>query len=138
MSDSRLKLYTWLDVEGKIKTLKRSKAWPEEIDDIQVYADGVEVFLSLGAKEERARELLKEWFREWYNEKEDNLYLESISGDGRYLPVAFETEVLPLGKGEYVPPPLFGELVLFSDHGPGLKKKKPGRHVISLNLNERR
>ncbi len=114
MSDTRL--YTWLDVESKIQKQKRDN-WPREIKNIQVYANGLDVFLRNKADEAKAKKYLNLWFGDWYNEKDNLIYLESATKHVKSLDVIFIQDNYQDNfdsNGSFRP--FFGELALFTDH----------------------
>lgn len=108
-------LYTWFDIETIIHRKRRSSQWPSGIKDIQVFADGVEVYYPVGETEEAARQTLCSWFGDWFNEENDVIYLQSVGSKKRLLPVLFEEEenLREIDKKRIEFRPFFADLILY-------------------------
>lgn len=116
-----MKLYTWLDVESLIQ----SKQMPDEIQKIEIFADGVEVFCKSKNKHE-IQKIFQSWFKNWYDANENVIHLEKARDIPKSLPVFFQEKLpdyLITTKKELEP--LFGELSFFSEELKGKELKLP-------------
>ncbi len=113
---SGTRLYTWLDVESKINKQKYDN-WPPEIKDIQVFADGVDVFLRNKTDEDVAKKFFSFCFGDWYDNNNNLIYLESTAKNDRSINVVFIEESFEgtIRNNEDTFRPFFGELALFND-----------------------
>ncbi|CAA7603008.1 CobQ/CobB/MinD/ParA nucleotide binding domain protein [Acididesulfobacillus acetoxydans] len=110
------RLLTWFDVDLALQKKLRRGDWASEVAEVQVYADGVDIYLKEGAKK-KVREDLARSFGDWYSAAEDRIYLEGTPTEKRVLQVAFlEESGVPT---ESVFRPLFREVVLFPERLEG-------------------
>ncbi|WP_414623678.1 KGGVGR-motif variant AAA ATPase [Calothrix sp. CCY 0018] len=82
-----MKLFTWLDVRRTIsrETIYGSKL-PEGVVRIRCFSDAVEIGLRREEHKQNAKNVLKQWFKDWYEEDKSIIYF--TLGDAT-LPVEF-------------------------------------------------
>ena len=70
-----MKLFTWLDVRRTIsrETIYGSKL-PEGVVRIRCFSDAVEIGLRREEHKQNAKNVLKQWFKDWYEEDKSIIY----------------------------------------------------------------
>jgi hypothetical protein len=82
-----MRLLTWLDVRRVIRRKTNyGSHLPEGIVRINSFSDAIEIGISSEAQLGNAKETLKEWFGDWYQEEDDLIQLDLGEGS---LPVEF-------------------------------------------------
>jgi hypothetical protein len=82
-----LRFLTWLDIRRVIREKTAyGRKLPEGIASINCFSDAVEINLTQPNHKTMAVDSLKEWFGEWYQDKEDSIQLDL---DNSILPVEF-------------------------------------------------
>lgn len=110
------RLYTWLDVESKIQKQKYDN-WPQGIKSIQVFADGVDVFLRDKNDEGEAKRFFSLLFGDWYDIENNLIHLESAPKHSKNLNVVFMEDNIEdvFSNSDDKLNPFFSELALFTN-----------------------
>lgn len=97
-----MKLFTWLDIR---RTISRETSYgsklPEGVVRIRCFSDAVEIGLLGEEHKQNAKNALKQWFKDWYEEDESIIYL--TLGNAT-LPIEFIPGEEPLNKNISVRP----------------------------------
>lgn len=115
MMDLRKRLLTWFDVESVLLHKVRSGEWAEDVAEVQVYADGVDIYMNRNTSEAIVSQRLTEVFGDWYSAEANVIYLEKTRTRTRALQITFLPESELAFNNKNVFRPLFKDVVLFPE-----------------------
>ena len=72
-----MKLLTWLDIRRVIaRNTRFYHKLPSDISRIGCFSDALEIGIKTSADKEKASQILKEWFGDWYEEDKSIIHLD--------------------------------------------------------------